>query len=73
MTLPVDLPLGVAEYVARAVVHGRTVPLDFVIWLAASPRELDADQCTALAVGARWWTVPDQSIDEKTAGQESKQ
>ena len=65
MVIPVDLPLGVAEYVARAAVHGRTVPFDFVLWLAASPRKLDADQCTALAVGARSWTTPDQSMDEK--------
>lgn len=66
MKLPVDLPLGVAEYVASASARGRTVPLDFVLWLAAAPRELDAYQCIALAVGARSWTtrtVPDQSKD----------
>lgn len=59
--MPVDLPIGVAEYVARDAVRGRTVPLDFLLWLAASPRALDADQCTALAVGARSWATPCRS------------
>jgi hypothetical protein len=61
MMMPVDLPLGVAEYVARDAVRGRTVPFDFVLWLAASPRMLDVDQCTALAVGARSWVMPRRS------------
>lgn len=57
MTSP-NFPAGLAAFLGQATARGVALPADFVMWLAAAPLPLDADQCSALFVGARSWPDP---------------
>lgn len=52
-----DVSFGVAQFLGFEAGRGVSVPVDFVAWLIESPRELDVEQCIALHLAARSWTV----------------